>query len=730
MVDSQSSYEIGVFKDALMDDNISVQVDAIKRLPSLAAAMDAERTREELIPCLVNCVDAMPEESCFNLAEQLERLVPFVGGNDHVGILLDILVKLACEDEVIVRDKAVESMKKICEVLDNEQCENSFYSAIERMIKSDWFTTKCSAGCLIAICYAKMSLEKQTELRNYFRNLIQDEAPMVRRSTATSLVEFIPLINVEEIISEFVPIFDNLAQDEQDSVRTLAVDVGVAISKRLKDFEVYEYLLRTFKTLSEDSSWRVRQRVAWKIHEIQTTEKNRDEIINIYSKCVRDDESEVRVFAAKNVYNLAINLMDSYKNEQNEFQDIFEKNFEENIIPEVHLLLRDPSDDVRVALSTNILSLSAILRNECFNANILPLVIDALENEEFMPFKENMLKNLSSLPTDVDITKSLKSIKSVIQNLIENSQMHWRTRRNLLLAFMHITRNTTSEFFDQNLKFFYRLLLNDNIYAIRRTAPVILPLLVKQFGTDWAINSLVPIFVPFSTDQRYMFRYITLFAIEELISPTLDCQRDIDEKQGKYLVDFTELKSKQAVETLVKIVKLNQKLTEELSDEEEIDEDISITDNLNFYAEDTLDNLRKEQQTTIFSVSPENLEDCYLEGVLVMLVKDFLKVIKDLMDDPIKNVQERARVTLSAVRNFCFDVKTESDQIWVQESMKLMSDDDLKRIEDELEEKLKDEKPEEEYEMIDCDMDAVEDAEDTEPPDNNNTTENSDDNID
>jgi serine/threonine-protein phosphatase 2A regulatory subunit A len=191
-----------------------VQVNAIKSLPLFASAIDEEKTRDELIPCLANRIYAMSNESCFNLAEQLERLVPLVGGNDYVGILLNMLVKLACEGEVLVRERALESMRNICENLENEEYEKFFYPLIENMITSNGLTTKCSAGYLInvgppfsnsftsrlyfQICYAKMSLDKQTKLK--------------------SLVDFVHLIDKEHLKSEFVPIFDNLAKDNQVSL--------------------------------------------------------------------------------------------------------------------------------------------------------------------------------------------------------------------------------------------------------------------------------------------------------------------------------------------------------------------------------------------------------------------------------------------------------------------------------------------------------------------------------
>jgi hypothetical protein len=439
-------------------------------------------------------------------------------------------------------------------------------------------------------------------------------------------------------------------------VRTLAVDVGIAIARKFKDFEIYNFLLATFRQLGEDESRRVRQKVARKIHKIQTSEKTRDEIVNIFRRCVRDDEAEVRVFAAENLYNFTLNFLESYKQQQKSYEDIFEKNFVEVITPEICMLLRDVNDNVRVALSTNILSLGAVLRNECFNANILPLIIDALENEECMLFKENMLMNLNSLPMYVDITKFSKSIS----NVIRNSHLDWRTRRNLLLAFMYITKRTPSEYFDENLKLSYQFLLTDPIYAIRRTAPLILPVLVKQFGMTWAKNSLIPIFVHFSTDHRYLFRGMTLFAIEELISPTLDNESDrSNDRNGKFLADFKNFieeseQSKVFLETLVKIVKLNNKLDEELKSDDSLEEpDGGVNYNeLKFYAEDTLVNLKKEQKLVIFSTGLDEINDCYLEGVLLMLVKVFVKVVKDLSADPIKNVEESARRTLRSIKRF------------------------------------------------------------------------------
>lgn len=53
------------------------------------------------------------------------------------------------------------------------------------------------------------------DLRNYFRNLCQDDTPMVRRSAANKLGEFAKVVEIEYLKSELIPMFVILAQDEQ-----------------------------------------------------------------------------------------------------------------------------------------------------------------------------------------------------------------------------------------------------------------------------------------------------------------------------------------------------------------------------------------------------------------------------------------------------------------------------------------------------------------------------------
>ena len=49
----------------------------------------------------------------------------------------------------------------------------------------------------------------------YFRNLCSDDTPMVRRAAASKLGEFAKVLELDNVKSEIIPMFSNLASDEQ-----------------------------------------------------------------------------------------------------------------------------------------------------------------------------------------------------------------------------------------------------------------------------------------------------------------------------------------------------------------------------------------------------------------------------------------------------------------------------------------------------------------------------------
>ena len=61
----------------------------------------------------------------------------------------------------------------------------------------------------------------------------------------------------------------NLAQDDQDSVRLLAVEAGIAVAALLPSADVEQLIMPTLRQSAEDKSWRVRYMVADKFTDLQ-----------------------------------------------------------------------------------------------------------------------------------------------------------------------------------------------------------------------------------------------------------------------------------------------------------------------------------------------------------------------------------------------------------------------------------------------------------------------------
>jgi serine/threonine-protein phosphatase 2A regulatory subunit A len=81
---------------------------------------------------------------------------------------------------------------------------------------------------------------------------------MVRRAAAAKLGEFAKVLEPEFVKSEIISLWSSLAQDEQDSVRLLAVEACVSIAALLQNDDIEQHVMPVLRSAAEDKSWRVR----------------------------------------------------------------------------------------------------------------------------------------------------------------------------------------------------------------------------------------------------------------------------------------------------------------------------------------------------------------------------------------------------------------------------------------------------------------------------------------
>ena len=99
--------------------------------------MGPERTRDELIPFLTESIDD-EDDVILVIAEKLGELSKYVGGNDHVHILLCPLEFLISGEESTVRDKALRSIEAVVGAMSSEHVEIYLLPMLKKLAQRDW----------------------------------------------------------------------------------------------------------------------------------------------------------------------------------------------------------------------------------------------------------------------------------------------------------------------------------------------------------------------------------------------------------------------------------------------------------------------------------------------------------------------------------------------------------------------------------------------------------------
>lgn len=396
--------------------------------------------------------------------------------------------------------------------------------------------------------------------------------------------------------------------------------------------------------------------------------------------------------SAKKIFSYSESLKQNYQTQN--LENNFEPVFEQSIMPQLKLLLRDTAEEVRLAVASDLLSFSSLLDEDCFKNQILPLITDILSNESYTAIPETILHNLNQLPETIDLTQSLQSIPNIVRTLIINSECHWRTRRNLLVAFIHISKFASKEFFSENLTTNYGALLGDPVFAVRRSAVIILPLLAKRYSMDWIIDNIIPFLTMFTNHSRYLYRLIPLFGIQELICSSF-IQEDNYLKDLETLVKHSNVDvSQKAVKAIALIVKLKDKIKEELESDKYKDilsltkniPNFKETDKIDIYVEDILGTLKQCSNCNIFSVDEQCLnKSCtYLEGLLRLIYTTCLDTVIQLFNDAIVNVQIRSLYMLNVIKDFIDNLDKGLQALWVQQVLSELSTEDIEIINDQI----------------------------------------------
>jgi len=190
----------------------------------------------------------------FAIAEELGLTWPL---HDDKTVYFTLLEKLAKSDETVVREQAARSLISISNELSDGEIVQHFAPLVIRLAQAEWFTGRVSSCWLFQHAYPRSGTQKE-RLRKKFMELCQEDTPMIRRACAQKLGEFSLTLEKQHIITELLPIFRQLAQDEQDTIRVLCLESLIHMASMLSKEENQVHTLGTLLNASEDKSWKVR----------------------------------------------------------------------------------------------------------------------------------------------------------------------------------------------------------------------------------------------------------------------------------------------------------------------------------------------------------------------------------------------------------------------------------------------------------------------------------------
>ncbi|KAG0414641.1 hypothetical protein HPB47_008184 [Ixodes persulcatus] len=319
--------------------------------------------------------------------------------------------------------------------------------------------------------------------RSHFRNLCQDDTPMVRRAAASKLGELAKAVEAEWVKTDLVPMWAYLAQDEQTACGLRGVEAawpwppccpggpGPAAAAHPAPAARGQVLA-------------VRYMVADRFTGTSRRPSGQ--------KVTRRDLVLAFPEPAQGLRGRGGGQPPPTRSRD---------------------LVSDPNQHGQVGPGLRLMGLSPILGKHNTVEHLLPLFLSQLK-DECPEVRLNIISNLDCVNEVIGIQQLSQSLLPAIVELAEDSK--WRVRLAIIEYMPLLAGQLGVEFFDEKLNALCMTWLVDHVFAIREAATQNLKKLVEKFGKEWATNTVIPKVLTMSRDQNYLHRMTCLFCINVL----------------------------------------------------------------------------------------------------------------------------------------------------------------------------------------------------------------------
>jgi len=498
--------------EELKSDEIQDQLNATRKISTIALGMGPEKSKSQLVPYLLTIIETYSDEILHAMAESIPSLIPALGGGESAHLLLPALEALAEQDETIVRTKAVTSLTEVASNMGDSTLQSDMWPLVKRLAAGDNFASRISAAGLFASVYPSSPPAQRPTLRKLYEQLAKDDMPLVRSAAFAHIPALAAVVEKEVLINELVPIFNDLSTDVQESVREMAVVNVVAMVQRLSPDEALRLFGAFSDNLQDDRSSAIRllkaQHFVPLCAAMHPAKPMRDQTGAFLQLLVHDVELEVRTAASKNLAAFCSRL-DAAAVQSHilpVLADIAQP------APPGELL---PNQPVREHVAENICSLATVLRREATMNELMRIIKTFLSDDEL---KAKVLGTMAPVIVELGGEGTASVLLPEVVKMKEDAL--WRVRLSIVKTLPVYAEHLGMDLFDEQLKEVQVAALSDSVARIRDVAVDNLEALTKQFGDAWISAHVMPWVLEAAKGTGpfgYQGRISSLNAVEHLI---------------------------------------------------------------------------------------------------------------------------------------------------------------------------------------------------------------------
>ena len=475
------------------------------------ALFSPEKIISDLIPFVLKILPNEEDEVLLAVSEEVPHFKTYLNDKQITNALPIFQFLLGCE-ETVVRESAVEGMRKLIISLSDDQVQKDIVPLILAISNLEAFQWKVSSICLIRTAYPKAGKEKE-KLRALYFKLCDDETPIIKRTAAKEFGPLCLVIEKDHVSNDMITYYKKF-MNETDSVRVTILPSLVQLAKLFQNSDLQKTNLQFVVAASEDKSWRVRNELAIIFPQfIEYFGSQINELVPTLSNLIKDSETEVKISALKSL-NLLIAKISSDK-------------IQACVIPSLRGLNNESSKEVKANVGESFGPIAKIIGYSSFNTN-LGVMMDTLMKDENADLRLGVAKSMYDIFVSSE-GSLLTSTNSLLGTMQKDSQ--YRIRETVYETLAKLGANYGLEVFKSSIESLFFNYLNDNVASVREVGINSLKLLNEKFGSAWIVSTLIPKLQSFLTTPK--ISYLNRMCI---IHSVCVCSYFLDTKQNNEFI--------------------------------------------------------------------------------------------------------------------------------------------------------------------------------------------------